>query len=73
MVRDTQAALRALHQILVAVRNTALERPGDRSLGDIKRKLTESGFEVEEVFDEIGSIIGTASDEVAEQLRRIRS
>lgn len=46
-------------------------RSGDRSLGDIKKKLTESGFVVEEVFDEIGSIIGTASDEVVEQLRSV--
>ncbi len=44
---------------------------GDRSLGDIKKKLTEAGFAVEQVLDEIGCIIGEASDVVVERLRSI--
>ena len=44
---------------------------GDRSLGDVKKKLTETGFSVEQVLDQIGSITGSASDEVAERLREI--
>lgn len=42
---------------------------GDRPLGDLKKKLTKSGFEVEQVLDEIGCVIGTASDDVVKQLR----
>lgn len=44
---------------------------GDRSLGDIKKKLTESGFAVDQVLDEIGCITGEANDDVAEQLRSV--
>ncbi len=44
---------------------------GDRPLSDIKKKLTESGFAVEQVLDEIGIIIGSASDDVAERLRSV--
>lgn len=44
---------------------------GDRSLSDIKKELTESGFAVEQALDEIGCIIGTASDDVVEQLRSV--
>jgi len=44
---------------------------GDRSLSEIKKKVTESGFAVEDVLDEIGCIIGSASDDVAERLRSI--
>ena len=34
-----------------------------------KEKLTKSGIEVEQVLDEIGCVIGTASDDVVKQLR----
>ena len=44
---------------------------GDRPLSDIKKKLTEHGFAVEQVLDEIGCIIGEASDDVAKQLRSV--
>ncbi len=44
---------------------------GDRSLSDIEKKLTESGFAVEQVLDEIGCIIGAASDDVVERLRSV--
>ena len=42
---------------------------GDRPLSDVKKKLTKSGFEVEQVLEEIGCIIGEASDDVVKQLR----
>jgi hypothetical protein len=44
---------------------------GDRSLRDVEKNLVEAGFTVDEVFDEIGVINGTADEEVAEQLRAI--
>ena len=43
----------------------------DRSLGDVKKNLSETGFAVDQVLDEIGCIIGSASDDVAKKLRRI--
>jgi hypothetical protein len=44
---------------------------GNRSLGDIKKELTNTGFKVEEVLSEIGCITGAASDSVADKLRAI--
>jgi hypothetical protein len=44
---------------------------GDRPLSDVKKQLMDTGFAVEQVLDQIGIIIGSASDEVAEQLRTI--
>lgn len=44
---------------------------GDRSLSDIEKKLTETGFVVDQVLDEIGCITGTASADVADKLRAI--
>lgn len=44
---------------------------GDQSMGKIKKSLTETGFKVEQVLDEIGCVIGTASDSVAKDLRAI--
>lgn len=44
---------------------------GDRPLSDIKKKLAGSGFAVEQVLDEIGCIIGAASDDVVERLRSV--
>ena len=42
---------------------------GDQPLSEVKKKLTKSGFEVEQVLDEIGLLIGKASDDVVKQLR----
>jgi hypothetical protein len=42
---------------------------GDRSLNDIKKELTEVGFGVDQVLEDIGVITGTASD--AKRLRSI--
>ena len=44
---------------------------GERPLGDVKEKLTKAGFSVEHVLDEIGCIMGAASDEVAEKMRAV--
>ncbi|HEX7174768.1 MAG TPA: hypothetical protein VF240_05750 [Pyrinomonadaceae bacterium] len=43
----------------------------DRSLKDIKKRVTESGFDIDQVLDEIGCITGVASDDVAESLRSV--
>jgi hypothetical protein len=44
---------------------------GEESLDDVRRRLTDEGFDVEEVFDAIGCIRGGASDDVAERLRSV--
>lgn len=44
---------------------------GDRSLGEIEKNLTEAGFDVDQVLDEIGCVTGTASDDIAESSRAI--
>lgn len=44
---------------------------GDRALGDVKKKLTEAGFAVDQVLGEIGCITGSADDDVAERLRSV--
>lgn len=44
---------------------------GKGSLSAVKKKLTESGFKVDQVLDEIGVITGTSSDEDVKRLRKI--
>ncbi len=44
---------------------------GDRSLKDVKKKLVEEGFDVEEVLDAIGCITGAATEAVAKKVRAI--
>jgi hypothetical protein len=46
-------------------------KSGDSSLSEVKKKLTESGFTVEEVLDEIGCIRGTATESVAKKARAV--
>ena len=40
-------------------------------ISDVRKKLTEAGFSVEQVLHEIGSITGSASDDVVEKLRSV--
>jgi inosine/xanthosine triphosphate pyrophosphatase family protein len=40
-------------------------------LDDIQKVLKETGFTVNHVMEEIGCISGTATDDVAEKLRKI--
>ena len=44
---------------------------GDRPIGEIRRDLTSEGFAVVQVLDEIGCIIGDASDATAKRLRAV--
>ena len=44
---------------------------GKGSLSDVKKKLTESGFAVDQVLEEIGVITGTSSDDNVERLRKV--
>ena len=44
---------------------------GDRPLGDVARELTDRGFAVGQVLDEIGCITGSASADVVERVRVI--
>jgi hypothetical protein len=50
-------------------KNWVVTTSGDRAIEDIEKRLAESGFAVDEVFGEIGSIIGSASDDVVERVR----
>lgn len=44
---------------------------GETPLSDVKKKLTEAGFAVDQVLDAIGTITGSAGEDVAERLRSI--
>ena len=44
---------------------------GEKPLSDVTEKLTEAGFAVDQVLDAIGSITGSAGEDVAERLRSI--
>ena len=44
---------------------------GKKSLSDVKKKLTESGFSVDQVLEEIGVITGTSRDGNLERLRKV--
>ena len=44
---------------------------GDRSIDDVEKELREKGFKVDQVFGEIGSLIGEAEDDVVEKARDI--
>ena len=41
------------------------------TLDDMKKKLTENGFVVDQVMKEIGCITGSANEDVAQKLRTI--
>lgn len=43
----------------------------EHSLNEVKKQLVEAGFTVDEVYAEIGSITGSASDVVAKRSRKI--
>jgi hypothetical protein len=40
-------------------------------ISDVKKKLAEAGFSVDQVLHEIGSITGTASDDVIKKVRSV--
>jgi len=44
---------------------------GDHPLKDVKKSLTDKGFTVEAVLDEIGCIRGEATEAVAKKLRKV--
>ena len=44
----------------------------DRPIGDIRRDLEAAGFSVTNMFEEIGSISGAASEETVSKLRTIK-
>ena len=44
---------------------------GDPSINEVKKKLVENGFKVDQVLGEIGAIIGDAEDDVATKVRDI--
>jgi len=43
----------------------------DRPISEVSKKLIKAGFSVDQVLDEIGSITGTASDDVVEKVRSV--
>lgn len=44
---------------------------GDRPANEVKKELVKAGFKVEHVLGEIGSIIGSASDDAARKIGKI--
>lgn len=44
---------------------------GDRPLSEVRKDLADAGFEVDQVFDEIGSIVGSGDKDAAENFRTI--
>jgi len=44
---------------------------GERAISAVKKDITALGFDVAEVFKEIGSITGTATDSAAKKIRSI--
>ena len=45
---------------------------GERPLSEVKKKLTESGFAVDQVLDDIGIITGTSTEEDVKRLRSVK-
>ena len=43
----------------------------DRPVSDVSNELTQTGFDIDQVLDQIGCITGSGSDEVARKLRKI--
>ncbi len=52
-------------------KNWVVTASGDRPLSEVQKELTEKGFKVNQVYDEIGCISGTSDNNVAEKLRQI--
>ena len=52
-------------------KNWVVTTSGDRPLKEVKKKLVEKGFTIDEVMDAIGCITGTATEEVAEKVRAV--
>lgn len=52
-------------------KNWMVTTSGNPSLPEIKKHLIEAGFKVEEVYEEIGCITGSATEDVAERLRKM--
>lgn len=52
-------------------KNWVVTTSGERPLGDVEKNLAEAGFAVDQVLDAIGSITGSADDDVAERLRSV--
>lgn len=44
---------------------------GDRPLDEVHKDLKAAGFTVHEVYDQIGSISGSAGDAVIQKLRKL--
>jgi hypothetical protein len=45
---------------------------GERKIADVAKELEKAGFAVEQVFEEIGSIAGTGSEDLAKKLKSIQ-
>jgi len=44
---------------------------GERPIREVRKDLAKHGFDVADVYDEIGSISGAGDDDVAEKLREV--
>jgi len=43
----------------------------DRPINEVSNELTKTGFDIDQVLDQIGCITGSASDEVVQKLRKV--
>ena len=43
----------------------------EKSVSEVSRELAKTGFDIDQVLDQIGCITGSGSDEVAQKLRKV--
>jgi len=59
------------HTTMSTTKKWVVTLSNEKSVRELSRKLTETGFDVDQVLDQIGCITGSGSDEVAQKIRKI--
>lgn len=59
------------HIIMSTTKNWVVTLSNEKSVAEVSRELTETGFDIDQVLDQIGCITGSGSDEVVQKLRKI--
>lgn len=57
--------------IMATTKKWVVTLASDRLVSEVSKELTQTGFDVDQVLDQIGCITGSASDEVAQKLRKV--
>ncbi|GAB3174854.1 hypothetical protein [Telluribacter humicola] len=68
LVADQQSAI-TTNTAMSESKKWIVTTTGERDLDEVRQDLTKKGFKVEQVLDQIGCLTGSASEEVAHQLR----